>query len=111
MAAFAQFGSDLDKATQDKLAHGERLMEVLKQPQLSPYQNEEQVAILFLAVNSYLMDIKVEAISAFVKAWLAYLRNHHANLMSSIAATGVVSTEQEEELHSAVESFKLLNKA
>ena len=58
MAAFAQFGSDLDKATQDKLAQGERLMEVLKQPQFSPYPMEEQAAALFLAVNGHLMDMK-----------------------------------------------------
>jgi F-type H+-transporting ATPase subunit alpha len=108
MAAFAQFGSDLDKATQDKLAQGERLMEVLKQPQFSPYPLEEQVAILFLATNGYLLDIKVENISALIKAWIGYLRNHHSNLMSSINSTGSTSAEQEGELHSAADLFKSL---
>ncbi|MDR2434498.1 MAG: F0F1 ATP synthase subunit alpha [Treponema sp.] len=111
MAAFAQFGSDLDKATQDKLSQGERLMEVLKQPQYSPYSMEEQMAILFLAINGYLMDVKVEAISSLVKTYLEYLKNHNADLMRSIAETGVVSAEQEEELRSAAEAFKALKQA
>jgi len=106
MAAFAQFGSDLDKATQDKLAQGERLMEVLKQPQFSPYPLEEQIAILFLAVNGYLMDIKVENISSFVKDFLSHLKTQKADLMRSIAETGVVSADQESELRATVEAFK-----
>jgi F-type H+-transporting ATPase subunit alpha len=111
MAAFAQFGSDLDKATQDKLSQGERLMEVLKQPQYLPYSLEEQMAILFLAINGYLMDVKVEAISSLVKTYLEYLKNHNADLMRSIAETGVVSAEQEGELRSAAEAFKALKQA
>ena len=106
MAAFAQFGSDLDKATQDKLAQGERLMEVLKQPQFLPYPLEEQIAILFLAVNGYLMDIKVENISSFVKDFLSLLKTQKTDLMRSIAETGVVSAEQESELRATVEAFK-----
>jgi F-type H+-transporting ATPase subunit alpha len=110
MAAFAQFGSDLDKATQDKLSQGARLMEVLKQPQLSPYPLEEQIAILFLAVNGYLLDIKTENISSFVKDFLSHLKSRKADLMRSIAETGVVSTEQEDELRVTVESFKGVKK-
>jgi F-type H+-transporting ATPase subunit alpha len=110
MAAFAQFGSDLDKATQDKLSQGARLMEVLKQPQYSPYHLEEQVAILFLAVNGYLMDIKVEKISSFIKNYLLFLKSYKTELMQSIAETGSVSITQESELRSAVEAFKGANK-
>ncbi|MDR0444238.1 MAG: F0F1 ATP synthase subunit alpha [Treponema sp.] len=110
MAAFAQFGSDLDKATQDKLAQGARLMEVLKQPQFSPYPVEEQVAILFLAVNGYLLDIKVEDISSFIKTYLLYLKNQKAELLNGIAETGIVSIEQEGELRAAVETFKGLKR-
>jgi F-type H+-transporting ATPase subunit alpha len=106
MAAFAQFGSDLDKSTQDKLAQGERLMEVLKQPQLSPYHPEEQIAILFLAVDGHLLDVKTENIFSFVKDFLSHLKSHKADLMKSIAETGVVSAEQEEELRVTVEAFK-----
>ena len=110
MAAFAQFGSDLDKATQDKLAQGERLMEVLKQPQYSPYPLEEQVALLFLAINGYLMDVETAQIAPLVKTYLAYLKNHNAELLRGIAATGALSADQEAELRSAVESFKALKR-
>jgi F-type H+-transporting ATPase subunit alpha len=110
MAAFAQFGSDLDKATQDKLAQGERLMEVLKQPQFSPYPLEEQIAILFLAVNGYLMDIKVENISSFVKDFLSHLKTQKTDLMKNIAETGVVTADQESELRATVETYKGKNK-
>jgi len=106
MAAFAQFGSDLDKATQDKLAQGERLMEVLKQPQLSPYQIAEQIAILFLAVEGYLLDVKTADVSAFVKDFLSHLKNQKQDLMRGIAETGVVSKEQEDELRLTVKNFK-----
>jgi F-type H+-transporting ATPase subunit alpha len=108
MAAFAQFGSDLDKATQDKLAQGKRLMEVLKQPQFSPYAMEEQAAILFLAANGFLMDVKVENITAFVRGCLEYLKNHHAELLRSVAETGLMSAEQEGELKNAIEGYKQL---
>jgi len=110
MAAFAQFGSDLDKATQEKLAQGERLMEVLKQPQLSPYPLEEQIAVLFLAVNGYLLDIKTENVSAFAKDFLQHLKTQKQDLMRGIAQTGVVSQEQEDELRLTVEAFKGLKK-
>ena len=105
MAAFAQFGSDLDKATQELLAKGERLMELLKQPQHSPYPLEQQVAILYLVINGQLMNVKVEQISAFVKAYLEYLSDNHADLLRNIGETGVVSLEQESELQKAGASF------
>ena len=108
MAAFAQFGSDLDKATQDKLAQGERLMEVLKQPQFSPYAMEEQTAILFTAVNGYLSDIPAAKVSAFIKGFLDYLKIHNKAMLGAIASTGLTSAENEQELASAVESFKQL---
>jgi F-type H+-transporting ATPase subunit alpha len=111
MAAFAQFGSDLDKATQDKLAQGARLMEVLKQHQYSPYPLEDQIAILFLAVNGHLMDVKVEDVYPFVKDYLAYLRKQKPELMRNIAQTGGdVSTERESELFAAIDSFKKLKR-
>ncbi|MDR1586476.1 MAG: F0F1 ATP synthase subunit alpha [Treponema sp.] len=108
MAAFAQFGSDLDKATQDKLAQGERLMEVLKQPQFSPYAMDEQTVILFLAVNGYLMDIKAGNIAVFIKGYLEYLKIHNTELLRNIAESGAMSAEQESELKNAIESYKQL---
>jgi F-type H+-transporting ATPase subunit alpha len=106
MAAFAQFGSDLDKATQDKLAQGERLMEVLKQPQFAPYPVEEQAAILFIAVKGYLMDIKVEEIAPFIKNFLERLRVSQGDILKAIAETGQITPELEQGLSSAVEAFK-----
>jgi len=106
MAAFAQFGSDLDKTTQDKLAQGVRLLEALKQPQHSPYGVGEQTAILFLAVNGYLLDIKTENISAFLKDYTALLKEKKPEVMGSIADTGEITKEQENELRITFESLK-----
>jgi len=105
MAAFAQFGSDLDKATRELLAKGERLMEVLKQPQHSPYSLEQQVAILYLVINGQLMNVEVKQVTAFAKAYLEYLSDNHAELMRKIGETSVVSGEQEVELREAGERF------
>ncbi|MCL1930458.1 MAG: F0F1 ATP synthase subunit alpha, partial [Treponema sp.] len=106
MAAFAQFGSDLDKATQEKLAQGARLMEVLKQPQYAPYPLEQQAAILFVAINGYLLDVDVEKTGSFIPTYLEYLNRNHAELMRSIGETGQISADQESELRTAVEQFK-----
>jgi F-type H+-transporting ATPase subunit alpha len=106
MAAFAQFGSDLDKATQDKLAQGVRLMEVLKQPQFRPYAMEEQAAILFTAVNGFLMDVAVEKIGDFIRGLPEYLRARNQGLMDAIAEGGALTADQEVELREAVEAYK-----
>jgi F-type H+-transporting ATPase subunit alpha len=106
MAAFAQFGSDLDKATQDKLAQGERLMEVLKQRQFSPYAMEEQAALLFVALGGYLMDSKVEEVGAFAADFLEYLRARFGDTLKTIGQTGTITPELEAVLTSAVEEFK-----
>ena len=108
MAAFAQFGSDLDKATQDKLAQGKRLMEVLKQPQYSPFPLEQQAVILYLAVNGHLLDIKVEDIHKYIKNYLSYLGTNNSALLKSIADTGNMSADQEAELRDAIDKYKQL---
>jgi F-type H+-transporting ATPase subunit alpha len=106
MAAFAQFGSDLDKATQDKLAQGQRLMEALKQPQFSPLAMEEQAAALFMAVNGHLMDVPVEKVSAFLKGFLEYLRLRRGETLKKIAETGEMDSDIEQELNGAIETYK-----
>jgi F-type H+-transporting ATPase subunit alpha len=108
MAAFAQFGSDLDKATQDKLAQGQRLMEALKQPQFAPLAMEAQVAALFVSINGYLLDIPVEKIAAYMKEFLEYLKLRRGDLLKEIADTGVLSAESEQALSDAIETFKQL---
>ncbi|MDR2193015.1 MAG: F0F1 ATP synthase subunit alpha [Treponema sp.] len=106
MASFAQFGSDLDKATQDKLAQGQRLMETLKQPQFSPWRVEEQVAALYLSINGYLMDVPVSHVASFIRECIAYIRDHNAALLERIAHTGVLDADVEMDMRSAIENFK-----
>ncbi|MHB9291552.1 F-type H+/Na+-transporting ATPase subunit alpha [Hollandina sp. SP2] len=106
MAAFAQFGSDLDKATQDKLAQGARLMEVFKQPQGAPWAMAEQAAILFISVNGYLMDIEQDKITVFIKGFMDSLKQYHPGILESIAATETLSIDGEQELRAAVETYK-----
>ena len=108
MAAFAQFGSDLDKATQDKLAQGERLMEVLKQNQFSPLPMEKECAVLFAAVNGYLTDVPTEAIKNFIPGLLEYLLLKHSAILQTIVNTGATSVELEHELSEAIEAYKHL---
>jgi F-type H+-transporting ATPase subunit alpha len=106
MAAFAQFGSDLDKATQDKLAQGERLMEVLKQPQFTPWAMEEQAAVLYVVVNGCLMDVPVDKVAVFVREFTEHLATSHWELLEAIGKTGTITSDQEQELSNAVEEFK-----
>ncbi|MDR0599570.1 MAG: F0F1 ATP synthase subunit alpha [Treponema sp.] len=110
MAAFAQFGSDLDKATQDKLAQGERLMEILKQNQFSPLAMEEETALLFAAVNGCLADIPVDQVRAFAAGLPEFLRTKHAGILKTIAETGASTTELEQELSEAIDAYKQLKR-
>jgi F-type H+-transporting ATPase subunit alpha len=109
MAAFAQFGSDLDKSTQDKLAQGQRLMEVLKQPQYSPLSMARQVAVLFIAVNGHILDIKTERVTAFIRGFLEYLERQYTALLKTITETGVLNEDNESDLVNAVDDFKRAN--
>ncbi|MDR1215050.1 MAG: F0F1 ATP synthase subunit alpha [Treponema sp.] len=111
MAAFAQFGSDLDKATRDKLAQGVRLMEALKQPQFAPYSFEEEVLILFVAINGFLLDLPVGEIAAFIKDFIEYLKINHLVILETIAKEKELSFEIEEKMRSVVEEFKGKRKA
>jgi F-type H+-transporting ATPase subunit alpha len=106
MAAFAQFGSDLDKTTQDKLAQGARLMEVLKQPQYAPLAMEEQAAVLFVSINGYLIDIEKEQVAPFIRGFLEYLKRERSAILENIAKTKNLDMEGEQELRSAVEQYK-----
>jgi F-type H+-transporting ATPase subunit alpha len=105
IAAFAQFGSDLDKATQDKLAHGERLMEVLKQAQYSPFTTAQQYAILFVAISGHFIKIETKKLIPFVKDFLEYLNAHHRSIMESLEKSGESSIEIDHEIDEAMENF------
>ena len=110
LAAFAQFGSDLDKTTQDKLAQGERLMEALKQAQYAPLPVAEQVVLLFTSVNGYLMDVPVASIRTFLSGLIEYVRIKTPALIEGVAKTGVLSPEGEKELRETVEAYKALKR-
>ena len=105
MAAFAQFGSDLDKATQDKLAQGERLMEVLKQSQFSPYTTAQQYIILFASVNGHLLEVKTKEIASYVKGFLEYMNAHHGNVMESLNSNGATTPELDEVITKALGNY------
>jgi F-type H+/Na+-transporting ATPase subunit alpha len=107
LAAFAQFGSDLDPATKAQLDRGQRMTEVLKQPQYRPMPVEEQVAILWAATNGFLEDVPVEEVQAFEVEYLDNLRTVHTDLLKRIADEKSLSDELIAELRKVTEDFKV----
>ena len=106
LASFAQFGSELDQDTREKLAQGERIKEVLKQPQYQPMAVQYQVIIIYAATNKYLLDIPVEDITAFEKGLFEFLDTKYPEVPNNIAAEKVISEETEKVLKAAIEEFK-----
>jgi F-type H+/Na+-transporting ATPase subunit alpha len=104
LAAFAQFGSDLDKATQARLTRGQRLMEIMKQSQFDPMPVEKQVAIIYTATKGYLDDIPVADVRRFEKEFLSYLDSNKPHLLEHIRTTKELPDEKE--LNAAIEEFK-----
>jgi F-type H+-transporting ATPase subunit alpha len=105
MAAFAQFGSDLDAATQRMLARGSRLTELLKQPQFSPLKVEEQVAVIFSGTRGYLDPIPVAAVGKFEQQLLRLLREDHAGILGDIASNKEITPDTEKKLVGVLDSF------
>ena len=105
-AAFSQFGSDLDKATQDQLNKGERLVEILKQNQYAPMSVEQQVVVIYVAVKNYLDDIPVEECGRFEKEFLDLMNTKYTSVLEKIKTEQVLSEETEEELKKAIVEFK-----
>ncbi len=105
MAAFAQFGSDLDAATQKLLARGARLTELLKQPQYSPLLTEEQVCVIFAGVNGYLDQIPLSKVTEFEKSLLNELRNAKKHILQSIAQEKVLKDEVKTDLKKLLENI------
>lgn len=106
LAAFAQFGSELDKETQETLNHGARIMEILKQKQNSPMPVEQQVAIIFAATNKYLQDIAVSDITRFEEEYLSYMRDNKSDVLNKIKTEGVITDEIDSLLREAIKEFK-----
>jgi F-type H+/Na+-transporting ATPase subunit alpha len=105
MAAFAQFGSDLDATTQRLLARGSRLTELLKQPQFSPLKVEEQVVVIYAGTRGYLDAIPVASIGRFEKEFLAYLRDKHMNVLDDVRTKKALGEDTEKTLRGALDSF------
>jgi F-type H+-transporting ATPase subunit alpha len=105
LEAFAQFGSELDKATQAAIAKGQRMVEVLKQDQWVPMPVAEQVCILYAAVTGYLSKIPVERVRDFEARFLAFMRAQHPAVSKSILETGLITPENETALKAALEDF------
>ena len=105
MEAFAQFASDLDASTQQLLARGARLIEVLKQPQFSPYSMEEQVVSLFSGVNGFLDKVKIQDVVRFEQMLLDNIREKGIDILSAISTEEAISEETEEKLKTFIGDF------
>ena len=106
LAAFAQFGSDLDKASQAQLNRGRRLTEILKQKQYAPLSVEKQVLLVFAGTNGYLDDLDVEVCAAFESELYRYVENAHAGLLKEIREKKTLDDELRSKLKEALKEFK-----
>src|SRR5688500_3911448 len=106
LQAFAQFGSDLDKATQSQLARGQRLTEILKQPQYQPMDVEKQVLVIWAATNGYTDDIAVEDVRRFELNLLQFVESSHPGVLAAIAEKKALTDEIKADLKQVLEDFK-----
>lgn len=106
LEAFAQFGSELDKETRERLEHGERIVEILKQGQHVPIPVEKQIIIIYAVINRYLADIKIKSIAEFEAGLSKFMDECYPEIVDSIATTGKIEKEMEPRLNQAIEEFK-----
>ncbi|MDE6319218.1 MAG: F0F1 ATP synthase subunit alpha, partial [Lachnospiraceae bacterium] len=106
LAAFSQFGSELDADTKEKLAQGERIKEVLKQPQYKPMPVQYQVIIIYVVTNKYLLDIPVEDITRFEAEFFEFLDTKYPEVPAAIAQNKEINDETDAKLKKAIEEFK-----
>lgn len=107
LQAFSQFGSDLDKATQDRLNRGQRLVEILKQGQYEPMPVEEQVVSIYMAVNGHLDDVDINKVGKFELEFLNYIKSSsYKEILNAIKTTGKLDEEVENKLKAAIKEFK-----
>jgi F-type H+-transporting ATPase subunit alpha len=105
LAAFAQFGSDLSQDTLDRLRHGERIVETLKQPQYKPVPVEEQVVIFYILTKRYLNNVKPIDIKRTQNEFLEFCRREHSDLLTLIREKKAMSPEVEEKITAAITAF------
>ena len=105
LQAFSQFGSDLDADTKARLAKGERIVAVLKQPQSSPISVENQIVIIFAVINDYLKDIPVEKVPEYEKELFEHMANDHSEIIDDIKKNKVISPDNEEKLRAVLKNF------
>ncbi len=106
LEAFAQFGSELDKETLERLEHGERIVEILKQGQHVPIPVEKQIIIIYAVINRYLADIKIKSIAEFEAGLSKFMDECYPEIVDSIATTGKIEKETEPRLKEAIEEFR-----
>ena len=106
LAAFAQFGSDLDKATQQQLNRGQRLVEILKQKQFSPLPFSKQILIIFAGTNGYLDDLPVEQVQAFEQELYKYVETSSPKLLQTIMEKKILDDGLKAEMNKVVKDFK-----
>jgi F-type H+-transporting ATPase subunit alpha len=106
LAAFAQFGSDLDKATQQQLNRGAKLTELLKQPQYSPMPVEEQVVSIWAGTKGFIDDIAIGEVKRFEAGLLGFIQNTRGSLLEKLRERKKIDDEIESELRAAVSEFK-----
>ena len=106
LAAFAQFGSDLDKATRDALAQGERITDILKQAQYAPMSVGEQALILYVATRKHLMDVELKDLARFEKEFIEYANTQHADILKEVVSDKGITKELESKLDAMIAQFK-----
>jgi F-type H+-transporting ATPase subunit alpha len=106
LAAFAQFGSDLDASTQRQLSRGERLMELLKQPQYQPLPVHQQVIMIYAATRGYMDEVPVAEIDQYAQSLVRYVETAHSEAIKPIVETGAWNGDIENALKAAIEDFK-----
>ncbi|MEG0326529.1 MAG: F0F1 ATP synthase subunit alpha, partial [Cellulosilyticaceae bacterium] len=106
LASFAQFGSDLDAATQNALAQGERIMEVLKQGQYAPLTVAEQIVVLYAATRKHLLDIPVSAVKQFERELLEFVSTKYSEVYTDLVKKEGITKELDEKLANIIKEFK-----
>ena len=106
LAAFAQFGSELDQSTQDQISKGDRLIEILKQPQFEPMPVEEQVIMIFAGTNGHLDDISIEQIKDFESKFLAFIKDKHSSISLEIVEKKKIDDDLSKRLENAINAYK-----